>query len=139
MNIAARSPAKNSLVPGFLYANNSIFEKRSRGNAKGCCTGIYAAQGGTPQNSSVVITMPASPVDNRYAPPSDTEPKTESDPEPESEPEPEPELELATGTIMRPLGYGAYVYEAQFLNTPIVAQLPAGTSVSIICTVQGNP
>lgn len=39
---------------------------------------------------------------------------------------------------MMPPGYGAYVYEAQFLGTPIVAQLPAGTSVSIICTVQGD-
>ncbi len=39
---------------------------------------------------------------------------------------------------MMPPGYGAYVYEAQFLGTPIVAQLPAGTSVSIICTAQGD-
>ncbi|MEU6790308.1 hypothetical protein ABZ907_01300 [Nonomuraea wenchangensis] len=103
--------------------------------------GIYAAQGGTPPTSSVVITIPASPVDNRAAPPDDTEAETVTETEPDSEPETEetePEPERATGTIMMPPGYGAYVYEAPFLNTPIVAQLPAGTSVSIICTVQGD-
>jgi hypothetical protein len=102
--------------------------------------GIYAAQGGTPPNSSVVITIPASPVDNRMAPADDTQTdtETETDTETDSAPETEPEPERATGTIMMPPGYGAYVYEAQFLNTPIVTQLPGGTRVSIICTVQGD-
>ncbi|MEV5561258.1 hypothetical protein AB0L44_47150 [Nonomuraea wenchangensis] len=91
--------------------------------------GIYATQGAIRQ-------IPASPVDNRMAPADDAE--TDAETEADSVPEPEPEPERAAGTIMMPRGYGAYVYEAQFLGTPIVAQLPAGTSASIICTVQGD-
>ena len=91
--------------------------------------GIYSASGDEPPGTEVVVatTHLVQPEESASAEP------VEDDTTPVGE-----EPEKASGTIMVANGYVANVYEAQWLSTPIVAQLGNGAEVSISCTLQGE-